>query len=136
MNKYVYPAIFKKEKKGYSIFFPDLEGCQTEGDTMDECFYMAEDALSLYLFDLEEDKKEIAKPSNPLDVKTEKDEFVTLIKCDMEEYRRKYDSKAVKKTLTIPNWLNTLSENANINFSNVLQNALIEKLNLDKKLHK
>ena len=132
MNKYVYPAIFKKEKKGYSIFFPDLEGCQTQGDTIDECFYMAEDALSLYLFHLEEEKRNIPKASNPMDIKTEKDEFVTLIKCDIYEYRKKNDNKAVKKTLTIPNWLNTLSENANINFSNVLQNALIEKLNLKK----
>lgn len=132
MNKYVYPALFKKEKKGYSVFFPDLEGCHTQGDTIDECFYMAEDALSLYLFDLEEDKKEIPKSSNPIEIETNNNEFVTLIKSDMSEYRKKYDNKAVKKTLTIPSWLNTLSENANINFSNVLQNALIEKLGIKK----
>lgn len=133
MNKYVFPAIFKKEKKGYSVFFPDLEGCQTQGDTIDECFYMAEDALSIYIFDLEEDNKTIVTPSNPLELKCEKDSFITLIGCDMDAYRKKYGSKAIKKTLTIPNWLNTASEEANINFSNVLQNALIEKLEIDKK---
>jgi hypothetical protein len=91
---------------------------------------MAEDALCLYLFDLEEEKIEPNKASNPMDLEIKDDEFVTLIKCNMEEYRKKYDNKAVKKTLTIPSWLNTLSENANINFSNVLQNALMEKLGI------
>lgn len=128
MQKYVYPAIFQKEETGYSVFFPDLQGCQTEGDSLEEALFMAKDALSIYIFDLEEDKKAIPHPSNPTEIKLEDSQFISIIDIDMLEYRKKYDCKAVKKTLSIPNWLNSLAEEYDVNFSQLLQSALKEYL--------
>ena len=91
---------------------------------------MAEDALCLMLYSLEEDKQQIPRSSEIKDIETKGDSFVTLIACDTIEYRKFYDNKSIKKTLTIPNWLNTLSEREGINFSQVLQEALISKLNI------
>ena len=90
---------------------------------------MAKDALSLFVFDMTEDKLEIPKASDPSSIKPEKG-FITLIEFDLLEYKKKYDNKAVKKTLTIPNWLNNLADENNINFSQTLQEALKEKLNI------
>ncbi len=132
MQKYIYPAIFQKETSGYYVFFPDLHGCQTEGDTLEEALAMAKDALSLYIFDLEEDKKSIPPPSNPTDLKLDKNQFISIIEFDMLEYRKKYDCKAVKKTLSIPSWLNSLAEASNVNFSQLLQSALKSYLNVSK----
>lgn len=130
MNKFIYPAIFITEEEGYSVIFPDLEGCHTQGDTLEEALDMAKDALSLYIFDMVEDKKEIPKASNPKDVKVDDDSFISIIEFDLLEYQKKYDSKAVKKTLSIPNWLNIRAEEAHINFSQLLQSALKKELNV------
>lgn len=83
------------------------------------------------LYGFEEDEITINPPSDINSICTEANEFTTLISCDTMEYRRFYDNKAVKKTLTIPNWLNTVAEKANVNFSATLQEALISKLNLN-----
>ncbi len=132
MSKYVYPAIFQVEDVGgYSVTFPDLPGCCTEGDTLEQAIEMARDALGLYLYSLEEDKDPIPAPSKPGEIKTGPGQFITLIDIDMLAYRQKYDKRAVKKTLTIPAWLNTIAENHNVNFSQILKNALIEHLGLE-----
>jgi predicted RNase H-like HicB family nuclease len=131
MAKYVYPAIFTSENVGYSVRFPDVPGCYTEGDTIAEAIEMAKDALNLTLYGAEEDGDVINPPSDIRSIKVNDNEFVSLIACDTIEYRRYFDNKAVKKTLTIPNWLNVMSEKANVNFSAVLQEALIEKLNIN-----
>lgn len=131
MAKYVYPAIFQAEEVGgYSVTFPDLLGCCTEGDTLDQAIEMARDALGLFLYSLEEDKEPIPAPSKPDDIRTNPGQFVTLIDIDMFAYRQKHDKRAVKKTLTIPAWLNSIAEKHNVNFSQILQNALIEYLDL------
>ena len=130
MAKYAYPAVFTKEDGAYSVSFPDIEGCYTFGSTEAEAIEMAEDALCLMLYSFEEDNQPIPHPSSVKEIQTDDDSFVTLIACDTIEYRKFYDNKAVKKTLTIPNWLNSLSERAGINFSQVLQEALIQKLNI------
>jgi len=131
MAKYVYPAIFQTEKVGgYSVTFPDLLGCCTEGDTLEEAIEMGRDALGLYIYSLEEEKAHIPTPSKPEQIQTNPGQFVTLIDVDMIEYRKKHDNRAVKKTLTIPVWLNTIAEKNNVNFSQLLQNALIEHLHL------
>ncbi|MCI1958587.1 MAG: type II toxin-antitoxin system HicB family antitoxin [Clostridia bacterium] len=132
MAKYIYPAVFTEEKDGgYSINFPDIEGCYTQGDDLPDGMEMAEDALALVLYGYEADGKEIPKASRIQDIKAAKNEIVTLIKCDTMEYRKMYCSKAVKKTLTIPQWLNEAAEKENINFSVVLQTALKEKLKVE-----
>lgn len=130
MSKYAYPAIFTKEESGYSVVFPDVSGCATCGDTLPEAVKMAEDALCLMLYDREEEGEQVPAPSDIRSLQSQTGEIVSLVCCDTLEYRKKYDSKAVKKTLTIPAWLNTLAEKQGINFSTVLQNALKTQLNL------
>ena len=130
MVKYVYPAIFTPEPEGYSISFPDLENCYTSAPTLEEGMEMAADVLCLTLYGLEEKGKPIPAASDVRAVKTEGEEFVSLVRCDTIEYRRFYDNKAVKKTLTIPAWLNTMAERNGVNFSMVLQTALKHELNI------
>lgn len=131
MNKIFYPAVFHPEEDGgYSVDFPDLLGCVTEGNTLAEAIQMAEDALGIYLYSLKEDKERAPEPSNPADVATEGQDFVSLIEYDEVAYLRRTDNHAVKKTLTIPCWLDTLARERNINFSHLLQNALCKELNV------
>ena len=131
MAKYVYPAVFTPEKEGgYSIYFPDIEGCFTQGEDLADGMAMAADVLCLTLYGLEEDGLPIPAPSAVNDISHSPDEFVTLVACDTIEYRKFYDNKAVKKTLSIPSWLNDMAERNGINFSGVLQEALKEKLNI------
>lgn len=130
MAKYSYPAVFEKEDNGgYSVFFPDLEGCYTCGDDLTDSIYMAEDVLAFTLYDYEKEDKEIPAPSDPASVKAEKG-FVNFIACDTLEYQKRNNNRAVKKTLTIPEWINEAAIKADLNFSQVLQDALKEKLNL------
>ena len=132
MAKYVYPAIFSpSEDGGFIVSFPDVSGCYTEGDTLAEAIEQAKDALCLMLYDLEEREESIPVPTSINDVVTESGDIVSLVACDTLEYRKFFDKKAVKKTLTIPNWLNTMAERADINFSAALQEALIEKLHIN-----
>ena len=130
MAKYVYPASFKPENEGYSITFPDLENCFTQGENMADGLEAAADALCLALYDMEESGQAIPAASDLKAVKVEQGELVTLVMCDTIEYRRYYDNKAVKKTLTIPAWLNTMAERAGLNFSQVLQNGLKNELHV------
>lgn len=132
MAKYAYAAIFTPaEEGGFTVNFPDLPNCFTDGDTIAEALEMAKDVLCLTLYGLEEDRKEIPKPSELSQIHAEQGEIVSLVACDTLEYRKFFDKKAVKKTLTIPNWLNTLAERSEVNFSAALQEALIAKLHLN-----
>lgn len=127
-TKYVYPAVFTPEKDGgYSILFPDLEGCFTCGDDLIDGMQMAEDELALVLYSYEKENREIPIPSKREDIKLQGKEFVNYVACDTMEYRKRYNNKAVKKTLTIPAWLNEKASSMNINFSQVLQEALMKK---------
>lgn len=131
MRKEMYPAVFSTDgKTGYTVIFPDLLGCVTEGDTLKEAVEMAEDALGIYLYSLSEDGEEFPEASNPADIKCEKGEFTDLVVWDEEEYLKRTDNKAVKKTLTIPSWLNYKAEEKQLNFSQILQRALREELEL------
>ena len=130
MAKYVYPAVFAEDEDGYSVRFPDVDGCFTSGRSLQEALEMAEDALCLMLYDREESGEALPAASAVTDVQTEPGEFVSLIGCDTLEYRKRYGSKAVKKTLSIPSWLNEAAERAGVNFSSVLQDALKQQLHL------
>ena len=134
MAKYVYPAVFTKEDDGgYSIHFPDVDGCYTQGEDLQDGLTMANDALCLMLYHLEEKQKPVPMPSDPLNIKVDDNAFISLVDCDTMEYRRFYDSKAVKKTLTIPAWLNTMAEQADVNFSQILQTALKDQLHVSDR---
>ena len=131
MNKiYYYPAVFTSEEVGFSVRFPDFAGCFTEGDTIEEAYKMATSAIGLYA-QKEDGNFDFPKASAPKDVALDKDEFLVLIEFDLIEYLKNTSDKSVKKTLTIPSWLNNLAEQNNVNFSNVLQNALKDYLNVN-----
>ncbi len=131
MSKITYPALFHEEDGKYWVEFPDLEGCLTNGDTVEESYKNAKEALGFYL-DQEGDvyKRIINKPSEVKDiVNANPGTLVMLVEYDSLEYAKKYKTKSIKKTLSIPEWLNDLAVKQNVNFSNVLQDALIKKLN-------
>ena len=134
MTKVYYPAVFHlaEDIEGYWVEFPDLPGCVTQGKHDSDTLEMAKDALSLWLDKTDERSgRKINSPSSLREIKKRfPDEIVMLIEGDPEYYARKYNTKAVKKTLSIPQWLNDKAIKANVNFSQVLQEALISKLNL------
>ncbi|MCC8140799.1 MAG: type II toxin-antitoxin system HicB family antitoxin [Lachnospiraceae bacterium] len=131
MAKYAYPAIFTPEANGgYSIVFAVLEGCYTCGDDMADGLMMAEDALALILYGYESDGRAIPAPSAMTDFALNDGEFVNFIACDTLAYRKMYNNKSVKKTLSIPEWLNEAASEAGVNFSQVLQDALKKQLQL------
>ncbi len=130
MAKYIFPAVFKEDDTGFSVYFSDIENVVTCGDTLEEAYEMAEDVLSLMLLDMEESKIPIPKPTNPNDVIREPKDIVSLVSADTAVYKSKIDNAAVKKTLTIPSWLNQRAQAAGINFSGVLQEALKKQLNV------
>ena len=113
MNKILYPAVFQSEDVGYSVWIPDIQGCISQGDTLEEAYENIKDSLGLFV---EEQK--------------EKGQFVALVEFDWVSYLKKTDNRAVNKTLTIPAWLNEAAKSENINFSQVLQKALKETLHL------
>ena len=132
MAKYVFPAIFTPEENGYTIIFPDVENCFTEGDSLTEAMDNAKDVLCMMLYDLERNGREIPAASGVMEMQQRagENEFVTLISCDTIEYRKFRNNRAVKKTLSIPAWLNEMAEAADINFSALLQSALKQQLKI------
>ena len=131
MHKLFYPAIFHEaEEGGFWVSFPDIPECLTEGEDMQQAYQMAVDALGLSLSYMEEHNEAVPTASKPKEINIEDDGFLVVIEFDMMEYRRKHCSKAVKKTLSIPEWLNEMAIRQNINFSQVLQEALLQKLNI------
>lgn len=135
MNNLIYPAIFYKDEDGIvTVDFPDLNGCITQGNDMQHAYEMAVEALGLYLVDMVDENLEIPKPSSLDEIETNEGEVVVFVPFDYLEYKKTYKKKAVKKTLSIPEWLNDLALKENINFSQVLQDALIEKLVASKNM--
>lgn len=130
MAKYIYPAILEKEGAFYNVNFPDLENCYTQGETLEDAYEMAEDILCLTLYNLEENGDLIPEPSDIKSIKINDNQFTSLVACDTLEYRQYYDNKAIKKTLTIPSWLNKTAEREGVNFSALLQSALKHELNI------
>lgn len=131
MAKYAYPAVFTPEENGgFSIRFPDLENCYTCGDDMADGLIMAEDALALILYGYEKEGREIPLPSLDSNIPLAKGEFINFVVCDTLEYRKMYNNRSVKKTLTIPEWLNEAATAMDLNFSQVLQEALIAKIKI------
>lgn len=123
----VYPAIIHTDTDGYWIDFPDLIGCQTQGDTLEELIEMAQEALGLFLASCLDDGLDIPNASDPASI-DQNDGTICLIASDPDKYRR--DTRAVKKMLSIPAWLAKEAETHNISLSKVLQEALKERLNV------
>lgn len=124
-----YPACFYPDEErvgSYAVEVPDLPGCVSGGDSLAEAILMGTDAASGWVLDELEDGKPAPRPSAIEDITPEPGGFVSLLVLDMDAYAEKYGKKAVRKSLTIPAWLNTFAENNHLNFSQVLQNALVE----------
>lgn len=126
MNKHFYPAIFHEEDGEYWVEFSGLPGCITQGNTFEEAYEMAVEALGLYL----ETEEGFIYPE-PIKInknEIDKNSCIVMVEFDEVEYLKKMNNQSVKKTLTIPKWLDILAIRNNINFSQTLQNALIENL--------
>lgn len=129
MNKLFYPAIFHKAEEGeYWITFPDIPECMTQGDDMEHAYEMAVEALGLAITSREEEKELIPPASEPFDIILGEDEVCVVVEFDMLVYKKRTNSKAVKKTLSIPAWLNEEAMELGVNFSQVLQEALVQKI--------
>lgn len=136
----MYPACFYKEDDGYSVIFPDLNYLATQGDNLEDAMEMAVECLAAYLHSCKTDGEDIPAPSNLTDIdpvavsrEVSPDEpvgeaFVNMVSVDVEAYAKAHFEKSVRKTLTIPAWLNTAALEQGINFSQTLQEALLSKV--------
>ena len=107
MKKLFYPALFHKaEEGGFWISFPDIPECLTQGDDMTQAYEMAVDALGLALTCREKEQQPLPTPSDPTAITPEANSFLVVIEFDMLAYKKRTNSRAVKKTLSIPEWLN------------------------------
>ncbi len=127
--KNVYPVVLIPDKEGYVVNVPDFD-IMTQGDSLSDAIDMARDAISLMGVQYQDDNKPLPDASKVSSVVHEEDEIVTLVDVDFASYRKMLENRSIRKNCTIPSWLNTIAEKNNINFSAVLQAALIEKLGL------
>lgn len=124
-DQYMFPAIFdENDGEGFTVTFPDLPGCITEGDTEQDAFTNATEALELHLWGMERDHDEIPAPSSIRAVATAPGQVVVLIHANMRLMRRHMCERAVRKMVTLPRWLNDAAEEAGVNYSQVLQDGL------------
>ena len=123
MKKLIYPGIFYKEGDSYWVEFPDLIGCQSIGESLHDIFENAKEALATYCVTLLEQGRELSPPTDIYTITTPDNAFISLVEADLIK-----KSHSVKKTLTIPSWLNEMAEKQHINFSGTLQEALMQKL--------
>jgi predicted RNase H-like HicB family nuclease len=131
--KYVYPAIFSTEEDAVLVSVPDLPGLHTFGNSMADALYMVQDAIEMWLCDAENKSESIPQASSQKEIAKmckSPDQTVSMVAADTDEYRRQNDTRAIKKTLSIPAWLNHQAEKANAPFSQILQQGLKEYLHI------
>ena len=127
MAKYVYPAIFTYEDNGMvSVSFPDVEGCDTCGNDLTDAIFMAEDALAMMLSYMRFEGSTIPDASDIKSIGVSKGQIANLIACETSYYDKRHKCKSVKKTLSIPEWMDAAAKKKKLNFSKVLQDALLE----------
>lgn len=125
MAEYVYPAIFHSNEDGsFTITYPDLPGCISEGKSLGNAMYMAQSALTEWIEYLTDKKQNIPSASDLKDVQAAPEEFVNLIRADVK------DGRAVKRTVSIPKWMDDKVIDSGLSLSRVLQDALKERLNV------
>ncbi|WP_010631367.1 type II toxin-antitoxin system HicB family antitoxin [Sporolactobacillus vineae] len=132
-DQYVFPAVFTRSDEGLMISFPDLPDCEATAASTEEGFEHAREALALHLYKMEENNEDIPQPSDATEIQAEANAFVTVIDAWMPPLRKKMENQAVKKTLTIPKWLDDAAKSAGLNYSRILQDALKEELNIDEQ---
>ena len=127
-DRYAYLAVLTFDDDGISIEFPDLPGCLPCADTEEEALRNAQEALGLHLYGMEQDGDPIPEPSSIHALDLASNQVATLVSVYMPLVRSQVKTVLVKKTLTIPAWINALAEEQHINFSQVLQEALKERI--------
>ena len=130
--EYVFPAVFEPDEEfgGYCVYFPDIEGCYTQGENISEAIYMAQDALCLMLYNMEKKGLNIPKASKSGDIVVKPGDIVNLVACDTKYYKNYFENKAVKINVTIPLWLKEEGERKRVNFSQILQNGVKKYLQI------
>lgn len=129
-NSYTYPAILTYAEDGISISFPDLPGCLSSADSTEEALLNSEEVLGLYMYNLEDDNEPIPEPTPLEKIALDPNQKSLLISVWMPLVRNDMETASVKKTLTIPSWLNKIAEEKNVNYSQILQSALKEYLGI------
>ena len=131
MKTLTYFAVFEPlENNGYSVFFPDVPGCFSTGKNFNDALKKAKEALELHYYGLIKDKEEIPEPSNSLSDEEVQGCIVSFITIYPELVMDKLDNRKVKTNCTIPAWLKELAEMNHINYSQILEKALKQKLGL------
>lgn len=130
-NRYIYPAIIKITDEKYDVSFPDIDNCFTFGEDLEDALDSANDVLALCLYDMEQDNKDIPEASGLQDLVLKEDESVSWINVWMVPVRDKMENRAIKKTVTIPKWINDIGIENNLNFSQILQAAIKEKFGIN-----
>lgn len=128
--KRAYPVVLTPDGSGYVVYIPDFEA-NTQGEDLADAIEMARDAIGLMGIDMEDDKKPLPEPSEAKGVESAQGDIVTLVDVDFGEYRRRHEMRYIRKNVTIPSWLNEMAEQAGINFSSTLQEALKTALHVD-----
>jgi len=123
-DSYLFPAIFEENEGGYTVTFPDLPGCITEGDSEGEAMAHAAEALALHLWGMERDHEAIPEPSPLREIALESGQAIVLVRANLRLFRRAMRERAVRKMVTLPRWLNDAAEEAGVNYSQVLQEGL------------
>lgn len=129
-NRYIYPAIIKLENDSYIVSFPDLENCFTFGKSLEDALDSARDVLELCLYDMEQDGVKIPDASDFSYIRLKENESIVLIDVWMIPVRDKMENRSVKKTVTIPKWINDIGLEHNLNFSQLLQAAIKDRLGI------
>jgi len=127
-NTYIYPAVISFDDDGISIEFPDLPGCVSCADTTEEATKNANEALRLHLWGLEKDNNNIPTPTDIRELQLEGNQIPLLVEVFMPPVRERLNNRFVKKTLSLPAWLNAEAEAKGLNFSQILQTSLKEYL--------
>jgi predicted RNase H-like HicB family nuclease len=130
---YAYPAILNYAEDGISITFPDLPGCLPCANDTEEAIENAREALGLHLWGMEQDGDSIPEPSEIVKLKYKKTEIPLMVEVFMPAVRERLNNRFVKKTLSIPQWLNIEAERAGVNFSQLLQTSLKKYLRLQNR---
>jgi predicted RNase H-like HicB family nuclease len=130
MRKLTYFAVFEPAGNGFSVYFPDLRGCVSYGEDFDEALREAEDALGLHIYSMEKDGDEIPLPSESpiIDRETASGYIISPVTVFPNLVRNELDNREVKTNLTIPSWLKELAEAHGVNYSKLLQAALMDYL--------
>lgn len=128
-EKYSYPCVitFDRSDDVFYVEFPDLEECFTDGKNLEEALYNAQDVLGLVLYEREKRRVPIPSPKMSF-MHTKEDQLLSIVSVWMPLVRNQIEQRSVKKTLTIPKWLNDMAEEKDVNFSGLLQASLKEYL--------